>query len=212
MSDPTASFGATEAIVGASGGRPPTGGSDLAHHDAAEYALLGLLREGPCHGYRLAAAFAPDGHLGPILRLKMSQMYAYLHKLERLGWLMPRDESAVGAPPAAPARPRRVFALTLDGERAFDRWLAEPVAATRDIRLDFLLKLAFAIERDRAFAAALVARQRTASAARLERLRAQVAATRDDPLSLRRLALGHRISQTEATLTWLDELAGDLRG
>lgn len=179
--------------------------SGQTHHDAAEYALLGLLREGPCHGYRLAAAFAPDGRLGAILRLKMSQMYAYLHKLERLGWLVPRDEAA------SAARTRRVFALTPDGARAFDCWLAEPVAATRDIRLDFLLKLAFAIERDRAFAAALVARQRAAIAGRLEHLRAQAAATSDDSLSLRRLALGHRVHQTEATLAWLDGLAGELR-
>ncbi|HLJ81997.1 MAG TPA: PadR family transcriptional regulator [Ktedonobacterales bacterium] len=199
MSEQTTSAGAIQSA-------PPLDTSDPAHHDAAEYALLGLLREGPCHGYRLAAAFAPDGHLGPILRLKMSQMYAYLHKLERLGWLVPRDESA-GA-----ARPRRVFALTSDGERAFDRWLAEPVAATRDIRLDFLLKLAFAIERNRAFAADLVARQRAATAARLERLRAQDAATRDDALSLRRLAFDHRVHQTEATLAWLDGLAHELGG
>lgn len=183
----------------------PGDGRDSTHHDAAEYALLGLLREGPCHGYRLAAAFAQDGHLGPILRLKMSQMYAYLHKLERLGWLVPRDETS-GA-----LRPRRVFALTAAGECAFDSWLAEPVAATRDIRLDFLLKLAFAIERDRAFAADLVARQRVATAARLERLRIQATAPRDDSLSLRHLALSHRVSQTEATLAWLDELTGALR-
>ncbi len=204
MSEPIVASDAARAV-----GEPPSGDiraeeSDSPRHDAAEYALLGLLREGPCHGYRLAAAFAPDGHLGPILRLKMSQMYAYLHKLERLGWLVPRDEAA------GTARTRRVFALTSEGARAFDRWLAEPVAATRDIRLDFLLKLAFAIERDRAFAATLVARQRAATAARLERLRAQAAAN-GDPLSLRRLALGHRISQTEATLAWLDSLAGTLR-
>ena len=174
-------------------------------HDAAEYALLGLLREEPCHGYRLAAAFAPDGRLSPILRLKMSQMYAYLHKLERLGWVLSRDETA-GA-----ARHRRVFALTPDGARAFDHWLAEPVAATRDIRLDFLLKLAFAIERDRTFAANLVACQRSTIAARLELLRAQAAAIPDDMLSLRRLALSHRVHQTEATLAWLDALATTLR-
>jgi DNA-binding PadR family transcriptional regulator len=198
----------SERATAADGGQDarPADDVDTAHHDAAEYALLGLLREGPCHGYRLAAAFAPEGHLGPILRLKMSQMYAYLHKLERLGWLVPRDEMA------GSARTRRVFALTDEGAQAFDRWLAEPVAATRDIRLDFLLKLAFAIARDRAFATDLVARQRTASAARLERLRAQSAATRDDPLNLRHLALGHRIHQTEATLAWLDGLAGELRG
>ncbi len=61
--------------------------------EVAEYALLGLLREGPRHGYLLAAAFGPEGRLGIALRLKMSQMYAYLRKLERQGLLLARDET-----------------------------------------------------------------------------------------------------------------------
>ena len=190
--------------AGAAPSAPSGDLSGLGHHDVAEYALLGLLREGPCHGYRLAAAFAPDGRLDPILRLKMSQMYAYLHKLERLDWVLAHEETA------GTARHRRVFSLTADGARAFDQWLGEPVAATRDIRLDFLLKLAFAVERDRAFAADLIARQRAATAARLERLRAQFAAGCEDSFSLRRLTLGHHIHQTEATLAWLESLGGTL--
>lgn len=175
----------------------------LERHEVAEYALLGLLREGPGHGYRLAAAFAPEGRLGPVLRLKMSQMYAYLHKLERLGWLTAHDVPGT-------VRPRRVFALTPDGERAFDDWLVRPVEATRDVRLDFLVKLAFAIERDPAAAAALVRLQRNATSARLTRLRAQAAEAPGDRLNLRGLALGHRIHQTEATLAWLEELVSIL--
>lgn len=181
-------------------------GTDNLHnrHEVAEYALLGLLREGPCHGYRLAAAFAPDGRLGPMLRLKMSQMYAYLHKLERQGWLTAEDI------PGA-ARPRRVFALTPTGERAFDDWLTQPVEATRDVRLDFLVKLAFAIERDAAAAAELVRRQRDATTARLSRLRTQAAGIAGERYDLRGLVLGHRIRQTEATLAWLNELAGGMQ-
>jgi DNA-binding PadR family transcriptional regulator len=178
---------------------PPVDVSD-GRHDVAEYALLGLLREGPAHGYRLAEAFAPEGRLSPLLRLKMSQLYAYLHKLERQGWLWAEQEPGT-------VRPRRVFALTADGERAFDRWLAQPVSATRDVRLDFLVKLAFAMERTPAEAVALLARQRTATSARLARLRAQAAA-QGEAHSLQRLALSHRIRQTEATLAWLDELRG----
>src|SRR5574340_64829 len=94
--------------------------------EVAEYALLGLLREGPQHGYGLAAAFAPEGRLGIALRLRMSQMYAYLRKLERQGLLVARDETD-----ASSHRARRVFALTAAGERAFDAWLAAPVEATR---------------------------------------------------------------------------------
>jgi DNA-binding PadR family transcriptional regulator len=170
-------------------------------HEVAEYALLGLLRSGPAHGYRLAAAFAPDGLLGPILRLKMSQMYAYLHKMERQGWLRARVELV------EVARARRVFALTPVGELAFDRWIAQPVSATREVRLDFMVKLAFAIRQDRTQAAALVSAQRAALADWLARLRAQEAAHGDEPpTSMRRLVLGHRVCQSEATLTWLDDL------
>ncbi len=171
-------------------------------HEVAEYALLGLLRDGPCHGYRLAEAFEPEGRLRAVLRLKMSQLYAYLRKLERQGWLRASEEQ-----PGA-ARTRRVFALTEEGARAFDTWLAQPVAATREVRLDFLVKLAFTIERDRAAASDLLTRQRAATSDWLERLRARRAVTSaTSPLDPGRVALSLRIRQSEATLAWLDELA-----
>lgn len=171
-------------------------------HEVSEYALLGLLRDAPSHGYALAADFSPVGRLGSILRLKMSQMYAYLRKLERQGWLLAHDE----APEAG--RPRRVFSLTDAGKQAFDSWLAQPVAATRDVRLEFLVKLAFALERDRALASRLARSQWEATASWLERLQAQVPTGAEGAGSLdaRDLTLRHRILQSRATLTWLDEL------
>jgi DNA-binding PadR family transcriptional regulator len=147
--------------------------------EVAEYALLGLLREGPQHGYRLAAAFAPDGRLAIALRLKMSQMYAYLRKLERQGLLLAHDEPGESA-----HRTRRVFALTPAGERTFDAWLAEPVEATRDLRLAFLVKLAFTLD-DPVAALALLDRQRGATASLLARLRG-----RDEARGLERPAHG----------------------
>lgn len=190
--------------------------------EAPEYALLGLLREGPQHGYRLAAAFAPEGRLGIALRLKMSQMYAYLRKLERQGLLLAHDEMDDRS-----HRARRVFALTSEGARVFDAWLAAPVEATREVRLTFLLKLAFTLD-DPTAALALIARQREATAAWLAVLRAREArlpgaaptgssgssgSTRStsEPLSLARLTLRHRILLSEATLAWLDESEASLR-
>ncbi|HEU0025798.1 MAG TPA: PadR family transcriptional regulator [Ktedonobacterales bacterium] len=180
-------------------------------HEVAEYALLGLLREGPRHGYRLAAEFTASGRLGVALRLKMGQMYAYLHKLERQGLLVAHDESG-----AAARRTRRVFALTADGERTFDAWLAAPVEATREVRLAFLLKLAFTLDNPQA-ALALLDRQRAATAAWLERLRArdaQAGGSRgpQGPAhgALGRLALRHRILLTEAALAWLDETRAEV--
>lgn len=175
--------------------------------EVAEYALLGLLREGPQHGYRLAAAFASDGRLGIALRLKMSQMYAYLRKLERQGLLLAHDETD-----AASHRSRRVFALTAEGERAFDAWLAAPVEATREVRLAFLLKLAFTLD-DAPLALTLLDRQRTATAAWLARQRIRAARTMDgdETPMLARLTLRRRILLSEATLAWLDETEALLR-
>ncbi len=171
-------------------------------HEAAEYALLGLLREGPCHGYLLAAAFAPGGRLAEVMRLKMSQLYAYLHKLERQGWVHASDED-----PAA-ARPRRRFTLTQAGERAFDAWLARPVAATRDVRLDFLLKLTFAVERDPGVARLLVAAQRDTTRVWLDHLRDRAGRMPPDAqLDPAHLTLGHRIRQSEAVLAWLNDVS-----
>lgn len=182
-------------------------------HEVAEYALLGLLREGPRHGYRLAAEFAAGGRLSVALRLKMGQMYAYLHKLERQGLLVAHDE-----PGAAARRTRRVFALTPAGEQTFDAWLAAPVEATREVRLAFLLKLAFTLD-DPPTALALLDRQRAATAAWLERLHARETRAVDGRAierpahdALPRLALRHRILVTEAALAWLNETRAEIAG
>lgn len=201
-----------------------TDGPSAETHEVAEYALLGLLREGPRHGYRLAAEFGAEGRLGVALRLKMSQMYAYLRKLERQGLLVAHDE-----PGEVARRTRRVFALTPAGERAFDAWLAAPVEATREVRLAFLLKLAFTLDDPQA-ALALLDRQRAATAGWLERLRAREAraggrgpegtphgrgedargAEGPAHAALGRLALRHRILLTEAALAWLDETRAEV--
>ncbi|HZC04370.1 MAG TPA: helix-turn-helix transcriptional regulator [Ktedonobacterales bacterium] len=193
--------------IGGSGQEEPGEAFAVAERrEVAEYALLGLLREGPRHGYRLAAAFAPEGRLGVTLRLKMSQMYAYLRKLERQGLLLAHDELDAGS-----HRARRVFALTPQGERVFDTWLAEPVEATREVRLAFLIKLAFTLD-DSVAAMALIERQREATDRWLALQRSRAARmTEDTPLAIARLTMRHRILLSEATLTWLDETAAQFR-
>ncbi|MDE3228584.1 MAG: PadR family transcriptional regulator, partial [Chloroflexota bacterium] len=187
---------------GATGGHWEDADTHEERREVAEYALLGLLREGPQHGYGLAAAFAPEGRLGIALRLRMSQMYAYLGKLERQGLLTARDEMS-----ASSHRARRVFTLTEAGVHAFDAWLTAPVEATREVRLAFLLKLAFTLD-DPPTALALLERQRAATAAWLARQRARADhATSGAPPSLALLTLRHRILLSEATLAWLDETA-----
>lgn len=161
---------------------------------AVENALLGLLRREPRHGYELAREFAPDTPLGEVVHLEMSMLYALLKKLERDGLV----RSALQMHGSRP--PRKVFELTETGHEALDRWLAEPVERTRDLRLEFLLKLYITLDADPDLARTLIANQHDICERHVTSLREQIDAERD---SFRRLVLEMRMAQNVALLEWL---------
>jgi PadR family transcriptional regulator, regulatory protein AphA len=173
---------------------------------AAEHAILGLLAlsaSGTGHGYDLARQFSPVAPLGNVVRLEPGMVYHHLKKLERLGWV-----SAV--PDSAPGRPaRRLFALSSSGRTELARWLSEPVARTREIRLDFLVKLYLALQLDPSLAVRLVEEQRDLCARLVEslanRLRGVQSAEDQDSVTARfgDMVLDMRLAQTRAALAWL---------
>jgi len=206
----------------------------------AEHALLGLLaleRGTPAgvgrseasqgtHGYDLARRFAAGGPLGEVLRLEPGMLYHHLKKLARRGWVEaepdPQVEAAGGRPP------RRRYRLTRLGHDELHRWLGEPVTHTREIRLEFLVKLYFAQRLDSTQATRLVAEQR-ARMARLAASLAEQARTLDVPTGgdlvdragrapgagaddrFRRQVLALRLAQTVATAAWLTDVAHEER-
>ena len=103
---------------------------------AADYAILGLLREQPRHGYELAEVFREGGALAAVCGMPLNVLYAQVHRLERARLI-------AGTAEPAGTRFRRVLRLTPLGEAAFLSWLDQPVARMREIRQDFLLKLYF---------------------------------------------------------------------
>src|SRR5580693_5053413 len=105
--------------------------------EPAEYAILGLLESQPMHGYEMFQQFQ-SGTLGQIVHLEMSQMYAFLKKLERLAYIEAELE-AQGVRP-----PRKSFHLTPVGRATFHDWLTTPVERPRGFRLFFFFKLYFA--------------------------------------------------------------------
>jgi DNA-binding PadR family transcriptional regulator len=163
---------------------------------AIEHTLLGLLEREPRHGYDLAREFTAGTVLGEIVHLEPSMLYAYLKKLEGLGQV----RSIVQTQGARP--PRKVFELTDDGERALVDWLSEPVEHTRDLRLEFLLKLAIARERpdDDTDIRALFERQHAVCETFVASLRAQLDAEEDE---FKRLIIEMRLAQNQALLDWL---------
>jgi DNA-binding PadR family transcriptional regulator len=161
---------------------------------AIEYALLGLLKQEPRHGYDLARAFAPETPLGEIVHLETSMLYAHLKKLERDGLVRAALHMQASRPP------RRVFELTAAGEATLARWLAEPVERTRDLRLEFLLKLYIARQSNPDTARRLIAVQHDVCERFVDSLREQIAGEED---SFRRLVLEMRLAQNQALLAWL---------
>ena len=125
---------------------------------SASLALLGFVRQQPSHGYDIYRQLSQSPELRPVWRMKQSRLYALLARLEEGGLLRATAEAQDGRPP------RKVFHLTETGAAAFDAWLTEPVAQPRDIRLEFMLKLYFALQDGGETAARLIERQRAVCA------------------------------------------------
>ena len=171
---------------------------------AAEYALLGLIAQsafGKIHGYDLARSFAESG-LGRILRLESGMLYHFLKKMVRDGLITSTLEHQAGRPD------RQVHGLTGEGRDALHAWISAPVRATREIRLDFLIKLYLARGLDPARAIALVADQQSVMRTRAARLTEQVDDVQGDDVdnAFGDTVLRLRLLQTRAALDWLEGL------
>ncbi len=162
---------------------------------AIEHAVLGLLAIEPRHGYELAKEFGPDTVVGDIVHLESGMLYAHLKKLERRGWI----GSELEPQEARPAR--KVFSLTPDGEAELQRWLSEPVDKTRDIRLEFLLKLYLAYQSEPERVELLAREQQAQCEQFIESLEAQIGEEEDE---FRLLVLEMRLAQNRALAKWLE--------
>lgn len=163
-----------------------------------DYAVLGLLLEGPAHGYDLQQRFR--GRLGPVWRVAWSQLYSVLHALESRGWVRSSASRASGGPP------RHTYAISAAGRRAFYEWAAAPVTRLRDLRVEFLAKLFFLRQHRPEELADLLARQADA----LEQADADRAEpTGGDPW-MAAVAASFRRHQTESALAWISEVEGSL--
>lgn len=170
---------------------------------ATEYALLGLLLDGPGHGYDLTRQFAADTELGKVCRLEMSMLYGLLKKLEREDLLISRDE------PLTEHKSRRIVELTPAGRAEFEAWLAEPVLHTREIRFSFLVKLYFARQRSQDLVLQLLAEQIEFNQALLKKLLTQKQGPSQPQFEA--WVVDFRLEQTNAALRWLTQCRYELQ-
>lgn len=83
--------------------------------------LLSILRAHEAHGYQLNEMLGQS--VGIPITLTRPNAYKLLNKMEQDGWISYREEQQGNRPP------RRVYAITADGEAAFQQMLRDSLVA-----------------------------------------------------------------------------------
>lgn len=162
----------------------------------SEYALLGFLVEGPCHGYDLHKRLTDPNGIGMIWGVKIANMYAQLEKLARKGYLSGKIQTSDQRPA------RTEYSLTSAGKEEFERWLFQLVEHPRDFRHEFMARIYFLSLYQPAMLDDLVDRQ-------LKVCRHWLSNTRDkedalsQPGSFSQLTYHFRVSQIQSMIDWL---------
>ena len=163
-----------------------------------ELLLLGLLRSQDMHGYQLHEAI--DSHLGMGVQLTKPTAYRLLSNMADDGWVTFREEQEGNRPP------RRVYAITPQGEGAFQQLLRENLANYQPSDFTCHIGLAFLDELSAEEALPLLHSRR----AGMEELLESAQAHGEHPGSLQ-LMLEHQVHQLAAELDWLDTVIARIR-
>ncbi|SDM97414.1 PadR family transcriptional regulator [Actinacidiphila guanduensis] len=170
-----------------------------------EFAVLGLLRESPMHGYELRKRL--NTSLGVFRAFSYGSLYPCLKTLVAQGWLV-EESVPEGDPPATALAGRRakiVYRLTASGKEHFEELLA---ASGPDAWEDehFAARFAFFGQTSKDVRMRVLEGRRSRLEERLERMRASLARTRDRldgyTLELQR----HGMESVEREVRWLNEL------
>jgi DNA-binding PadR family transcriptional regulator len=162
-----------------------------------ELLLLGLLRQQEMHGYQLYEFI--DRDLATCTDLKKPTAYYLLNKMAEDGWI---NEAQVrdGNRPT-----RRVYHLTPQGEKAYQRLLRENLASYTPTIFPGDAGLAFVDSLGPKEAASLLEKRRSALAAAL--LEVQEA---PEHRGSKQFVIDHQVRHLRAELDWLDEVIARL--
>jgi DNA-binding PadR family transcriptional regulator len=156
-----------------------------------ELLLLGLLRTQDMHGYQLHEAI--DSHLGMGVQLTKPTAYRLLSNMADDGWVIFREEQEGNRPP------RRVYAITPQGEAAFQRLLRENLVNYQPSDFTCQIGLAFLDEVPAEETLPILRRRR----AGMEEFAESTRAHGEHPGSLQ-LMLERQVHLLAAEMEWLD--------
>ena len=156
------------------------------------HALLGILAQGPAHGYDLKREH--DALFPGAKPLAYGQVYATLARLERDGDAEIAETAQGGGPE------RTVYAMTSEGRRTLDDWL-EQVEPAGPYPADELVRKTITALQLGADAAGFLARQRAQHMVRMRELVSSQTVVLDLGAQI---ALDHTIAHLDADLRWLE--------
>ncbi|KIZ19376.1 PadR family transcriptional regulator [Streptomyces natalensis] len=171
-----------------------------------EFAVLGLLRESPMHGYELRKRL--NTSLGVFRAFSYGTLYPCLKALVANGWLVEETGDATEGVPAAALTGRRakiVYRLTAAGKEHFEELLAHSGPDAWEDE-HFGVRFAFFGQTSRDVRMRVLEGRRSRLEERLEKMRTSLARTRerldDYTLELQR----HGMESVEREVRWLNEL------
>ncbi|MGW2630255.1 PadR family transcriptional regulator [Streptomyces chattanoogensis] len=171
-----------------------------------EFAVLGLLRESPMHGYELRKRL--NTSLGVFRAFSYGTLYPCLKALVASGWLIEETGDAPEGTPATALTGRRakiVYRLTAAGKEHFEELLAHSGPDAWEDE-HFGVRFAFFGQTSRDVRMRVLEGRRSRLEERLEKMRTSLARTRerldDYTLELQR----HGMESVEREVRWLNEL------
>lgn len=171
-----------------------------------EFAVLGLLRESPMHGYELRKRL--NTSLGVFRAFSYGSLYPCLKALVQRGWLT--EEPAAGqldsrGAPLAGRRAKIVYRLTAEGKEQFEELLSHSGPEAWEDE-HFGVRFAFFGQTSRDVRMRVLEGRRSRLEERLAKMRASFARSRerldDYTLELQR----HGMESVEREVRWLNEL------
>ena len=175
----------------------------VAKRSILQFAVLGLLHEGPLHGYELRKRL--NGVLGTFRAISYGSLYPCLKEMLAAGLITEDGPADAGAPALSGRRARIVYKLTPEGKDRFQAWLADAGPEAYEDEL-FGVHLAFFSRTDRDIRLRILLGRRNRLEERLATLRSNLVRRRERLDEWTLTLQQHRLDSVEREVDWLSQL------
>jgi len=156
-----------------------------------EMAILGLLREGPMHGYELRHRLVDFG----FWRISFGSVYPALRRLEKAGHVEVRPGSGR----------RKEYMITAEGKEYFQKILEDESSEVENTTA-FRVRLAFFKYMEPDIRIGFLERRKVVLRERITNTRSSIHKTADRVDRYTSSLMQHGVRSAEADVAWLDEL------